>query len=403
MNNRREFRDFVLFTSGMALIGLAAGAGIAGGTLFIDRTFALTAPVAAGNMRLAMGGLISGLLTIAVFALWMRSIVVSLAAGEVSPRVAIGYLDDGFQQAAAAWTVGALTYLIAITLALPSGSDDGTVPLISSLFSGLVVVAALVSLLVAARHGEISLSPPNIVRALTDQALAELDRPGPPNDRLPRPLPNKADLVPVESKSMGWVRSIDYEAILERLPNGGAALVPVAVGQFVAKNDIIGFGDPRSGDEDKEALRNAVVIDRARDTAHDVAFAVQQLVDLMQHTLDASSDTSTAHEALVHLRVVLERVIREGRSTSCRANQGRFVVCTATWSPADYVSVALKQLRHEGFSDSVTARTLMNIVGLLESAAAEMEDEASLEILRDERRRLEGAIQGREGSAEDPA
>lgn len=393
------YRDVVRFTRSLtarSLAGIAGGVVIAAATLTLDRTTGWTAPVPIENARVVAGALIGGVLSIAVFTLWMRTVVVGLASGQISPRVVSTYLDDGFQRAIAGWMVGALTYLTSIALPLPGGTGANSgpgrgVPLLSGTLAVLVGVAGLVAVLAAMRHAVASLSPPHLIRQLTDRANQRVASPRLPDDPLPEVMPDPLELQHVRSQSLGWVRSVDYPSIIERLPADSTALLPLSIGDFVAPGETLLLCDDGMSGDDLDAIRAAVAIDRTRDTGADLAFAVQQLVDVVQHALGpASNDTSTAYEALVHLRAVLHGVIRRGRASGCfDGGRGRRVVCTAGWQPVDHLEAALERLRNAAAQDTVATRSLMDTLKLLQDTAEEVGDPRSHELLVAEQQRLE--------------
>jgi len=387
---RRHVLRFTGEVTARSLIGIAGGVALAAATLSLDRTLGWTAAVPTENARAVSGALLGGVLTIAVFTLWMRTVVVGLASGQISPRVVSSYLDDRFQRAITGWMVGALTYLTAVALLLPADIEGG-VPLLSGTLALLSGVAALVALLAAMRHAVHSLAPPHLIRRLADRANERVASPRLPDDPLPEVMPDPLELRHLRSQSMGWIREVDYASITAHLPAGGVALLPLAIGDFVAPGETLLLFDDEMNDHDHDAIRAAIVIDRTRDTAADLAFAIQQLVDVVQHALGPNSnDTSTAYEALVHLRAVLHGVLRRGRASGChRGSEDRMVVCTAGWEPADHLDAAVERLRGAVARDPVGTRSLMNTLKLLQHTAEEVGDGRSRQLLIAEQRRLE--------------
>jgi uncharacterized membrane protein len=382
----RRFSDAVAFRG---VVGALGGVAAAVGTLAVDRRFVPGGWLPVDNVRVVLGALIGGVLTIAVFTLWMRTVVVGLAAGEVSPRLVSGYLDDGFQRAVTGWMSGGIGYLAVVALALPA-NGTGT-PTVSLAVAGVITVAALVAVLVAMRHAVASLTPPHLIRTLTDRACEQLRTTQLPNDPLPASLPDPAGLTELRSDRMGWVRDIDLETIAAHQPPGGTSLLAVAVGEFVAPGETLAHLDPRFDAAGAQAVAAAIDIAGTRDTEADLAFAIQQLVDVVQHAIGpASNDTSTAHEALVHLRAVLHGVIRRGPATACLAlDDGRRIVHAAAWQPDDHLRAALERLPSLGIDDPVATRSLRRTLELLERTAVEVGDQASQAVVEDARHRLD--------------
>jgi uncharacterized membrane protein len=384
-------------------LGLLGGAAAAAGTLSLDHATGLTLPLDAGNASPLAATMVGALLTIAVFALWMRSVVVGLASGQLSPRVIASYLDDRFQRSVAGWMVAAISYGTLVALLVPS---EGTgMPALSTTSAFLVVIAGLGVLLLAMRHAVNSLSPPDVIRSLADAAFAVLERRPAPDDPAPAVVPDPTGWWTLRSPSLGWVQELDHDALLEAVPPGTTVLLQTAVGEFVAAGETLahvgrdgggggGGGGGAGHDEDAvEALEDAIVVARTRDARDDLAFAIQQLVDVAQHAVAPGSlDTSTAHEALVHLRAVLHEVLRHGTASGCRNGaDGRRVVSVAAWEPADHLIAAFERLRAGAAQDPTSARHLDRTLRLLRGTAVEVGDERSAAVLDEQHERLRTA------------
>jgi uncharacterized membrane protein len=373
-----------------SLAGIVGGAGLATATTAADRASGWSLPLDAANAAPLAATLVGALLTIAVFTLWMRTVVVGLASGQLSPRVLSGYLDDGFQQSVTGWMVVAVTYTAVVAALLPA---EGTgVPAISTVTAFFAVIAAFGTLLLAMRHAVNSLSPPDVIRSLTDRALELLARRPAPDDPAQRPDPT--GWRPLRSATLGWVQTIDHEALLAALPPDTTVLLQITVGEFVAVGETIAYLDPGT-DPDLEAdvLLDAITVARTRDARDDLAFAIQQLVDVAQHAVSRGSlDTSTAHEALVHLRAVFHELLRHGTATGCRlGDDGRQVLSATAWRPADHLIAAFERLRGGAAQDPTTTRHLLRTMDLLRRTADEVGDERAVAVLDEQRDRLVAA------------
>lgn len=382
-----------------ALIALLVGWGLSASTLLVDAVSGVRLPVPATNARVLLGALAGAILTIAVFALWMRTVMVGLAAAHVSPRVVSSYLDDDFQRRMTAWMIAGFAYVLGVLAFLPPNPADDTVagvPAISILVATVVAVAALLTVLLAIHHAVTSLSLSALVRDLADRALAVMELPQRPDDEPPADLSRRdTDAVIIRSDEMGWVQNIDYPALLGALPAGAVLTLHTSVGEFVAKGEPMAGATELVNDEAHDEIRDAVTLAATRRADDDLAFAIQQLVDVAQHaTTPASNDTSTADEALVHLRAVMHELVRKGKRSGCLVgSDGRAIVSASVWHPADHLEAAFERLRFGAARMPTAVDRVLHTIDALERTAREVGDERSRETLRCQRDRLSRAAE----------
>lgn len=386
-----EFRDFGWQLLLRALVALVAGWALAAATLGFDRLTGVRLPVPVGNARVLLGGLGTAVVTVAVFAVWMRTVVVSMSSAHVSPRLVTHYLDDAFQRGMMVAMVAAFGYVVGVAAFLPAADANGSgVPAISTVLAVLMVVGAVMTVLVAIHHAVVSLSLPALVRALSDRALAAMDLPDRPDDTVPAESSGDGRAETVTSLRMGWVQDVDYASMLAALPSGCRLTLKAAVGSFVAPGEPLAVVSRALGDEGAEAVRSAISVEATRRAELDLAFAIQQLVDVAEHaTTPASNDTSTADEALVHLRAVLHELLRRGPYTGCLGGEdGRAIVSGDVWHPADHLQLTFERLRRGAATMPSTSRLMLATIAALEETARDVDDHRSLETLRDQRELL---------------
>lgn len=388
-----------------SVAGLVLGWLGAAVTLALDRVTGLALPAEVGNARTLLGALVGAILTIAVFTLWMRTVVVGLAASEISPRVVSNYLDDAFQRRVTGWMITAFAYVAAVVMFLPGGQPGGAeggmagMPAISTLVSVLVATAALLGVLLAIRQAVTDLSPSHLVRTLAERALDVMQHPQGPNDTPPSGQPG-VRLCDIGGRAMGWVQHIDYEELIDALPPGATLTTHAAVGDFLAPEQLVASADVELGPDQMDRVLGAFTLTKTRDANRDLTFAIQQLVDVAQHAMGPSSnDTSTAEEALAHLRVVFRALLRNGKFTGCRnGSDDRHVVSTTIWHPADHIETAFERLRRGATEMPTTASEMLSALDELIVAAEQVDDVRSRDVLRRQQARLRQAADRKEMS-----
>lgn len=389
LRRRTDQRRFAFRLGSRAVGGALVGVLGAALTLWLDREAGLSLPFPPSNSQALLGTLVGAMITITVFVLWMRMVVVGLASGQASPRVLTGYLDDAFQRNLTAWMVAGFSYLTAVTVAMPFHPDGQGIPAVSSVMSLLVVLAALSTVLMAMHNATSSLSMPQIVRSLADRAFDVMGAQHSSGE--PPPSTAGGAMTMLRAPRMGWVQWIEHEAIMDHLPPGTVLTVDVNVSDFVAEDEPVAWADADLADDAATAILRSFTIVPARASEYDLAYAVQQLVDVAEHAMTPSSvDTSTAYEALVHLRAVFHRLLHRGTATgSVRGEDGRWIVARRAWEPADHLRAAFQRLVTGGSQDPTTAAHLRATLTVLERTAHEVGDAASEEVLSGQLSRLE--------------
>lgn len=366
-------------------MSVAGSAGAAAGLAIvaIDRWLLDPPPFAMGTVASAQAlssALVGGLITVAVFSLWMRTVVVGLVSDQFSPRTLTTFLEDRFQRHLLAVMAAMMVVEVVLLLGLPS-DEQADAPMVSTVVSVLVALAALAGVLLAIQHAIRSLSLPEVVGRLTDQVLHVLDQqpgPTPALDHVPPPRGAR----PIQAPETGWVVDVDAEGILAALPPGGTAHLRCRIGEFLTPRTTImevswGDGDPA----DVSRLTGAVRLARTRSPDLDLAFALSQLVDVAVHALRGSGkDTATAHEALVHLGAVLETIVERGLTPGHRGDeQGRRLFDEAAWDAADHVRLCSERLRDGAAREPETSRHLLQMLGQVRTTAAAVGDQRVLD------------------------
>lgn len=376
-----------------ALIGGAIGVALGLGANALDGAVPVTLPVEVENAHTLLVTLVGALVTIAVFALWMRSVVVGQLASQFSARAIVHRLDDPFQRAIAAWMIGLLSFVSTVVVLIPSGAteaESGTAPV--SFLAGLVAVAAgLLSVLMAIRHAADSLDSSTLVHRFAEQTFEVLEGARAIPDASPPVLEDDVEVVEVvRADRLGWVRDIDQEALLAALSAGTTAHLSVTWGSFVAPgHTLLTVDAPLNGSQ--ENVRAAIVVGETREVNHDLGFALQLLVDVAEHALTpASADLSTAQEVLAHLEVILHDLIVGGLPSGHRSgDDDRWVVVRDGTRAPEHVEQVAQRLRYAASDDPLLARQLSDVLAGLEDASTQAGLQELAESLCHERRSLQ--------------
>ena len=365
-----------------AAMGVAAAVGLAMGltAVAIDGTWLRPPPIGLGtvqSVRVLLGSVIGGLITVAVFSLWMRTVVVGLVADHFSPRTLVSFLEDRFQRNLLASMSAGVVAVVVVLVGLPS-DEEAAAPLVGTVLAALLALAALAGVLLAIQHATRSLSLPELVGRLADGALEVLHRQPEARVELSE-VPPVSDATPVLAPGTGWVTGIDIDHMREALPAGGVVHLRTRVGTFVTPRSRIALVSlaEAEGEADLDAVGDAVTLARTRSPDMDLAFAVGQLLDVGVFALHGSTDTATGHEVLVHLGAVLEEVVDRGLPPLHDMDaDGRRIYDEAGWDAADLVQLCVERLREPAARDPEAARHLMHMLRRVREVAEHREEPA---------------------------
>lgn len=361
-------------------LGVLAGTTLATGALLLDAAIGWSLPFGAQRVQSLLTTLTGATLTIAVFALWMRSIVVGLVAGVFHARTLSTFLDDGFQRAIAGWMVGAFSVLVTVAIASPAIDDDGGVPPIATLLALATVIAALLGILLAVRHAAQRLDTSDVVHQLADRALRILEETVALADDPPCDAPHQVERA-IDTDQLGWVRQVDRARIVDELPPGANAVLAVTPGTFVAPGQTLLTLDTAVDEATATGLRSAIEIGRARDPGSDLAYTLEELTDVAQSAAGPGGDVVTAREALHYLEAVLGRLLERGLPTGHLRDGDRSLTAAAQPSVADHLARVAERLCATPPDDPVTARLATEMLERLTSRAEAVGDRATVSVL----------------------
>lgn len=282
-----------------------------------------------------------------VFAL--TAVAVQLASSTYSPRVIQGYLRDGFQQSVIGLVAGTFAFAL---LALASIDESGaTRPRLTvTLGVGLGVVTFLV-IVVTIDHVVRSLRADSIIRRLTEETLAAIRRYHPEQTALDPGdfTPPDAEPVVVRSARRGWIRSIDRDGILDRLPKGSIVRLDTSVGSLLREGGQVAtvWSEHLDAAHAQDIVRDALVVGRSRTLDQDPIYGFRLLADVALRALSPGiNDPTTAVTVVRHFAGPLVEVFtRDLPPRVYQGEEGRRLYEPLRPTDADFLRVSLREVR----------------------------------------------------------
>lgn len=331
----------------------------------------------ADGARMLYATLAGALLTVAGITFWVRSATVTLAAGQYSANVVMGFLEDWFQQSIMSLMLGLFAFVVTVYRALPA-TPQGAMPHLAVLLGIALAASSVVFVMAAIRNGVQSMYPGALGRKISDATVERIRATlpvvaGEPQDV--RIAPPSTPSIRVRAGTSGWVAVIDEAGLLEALPPGAVVQLDVRVGLYAVEGRPLAQVWDAGMDEAavERHVRSTIRIGR-RSLADDIEFGVQQLVDLAVGSLVGSAaDVTSAFEVVQHLELVLWELGRRAlRPRASVDDRDRTLIRARHITYDDYVRIAFDRLRRT----SVTYPTVSGAMIVTASEVARDLDDA---------------------------
>lgn len=303
------------------------------------KRFPLLFGVGADGSRGMLTAIAGSMLTVAALTFSLTLSTISQVSSQYSPRVLRNFMRDRVNQLIMGYFVSVFTYCL-IVLGTIRGSEEGRfVPATAVLTGLLLALGGVAALIFFIHHIAESLQTGTIVRHIfheTAQAIEEMfpDRFGEAIDN-----PAKAEAAlryseeesgwwPIKSDQTGYLQRIDTEGLMNWAKKNRVVLrIERDMGAFVDEGSLLFSvrSDMNRPDPDEadwaDDLLDFVSVGRHRNVEQDVAFGIQQLVDITLKALSPGiNDTTTAVMAVDYLGSVVSQLARREFPTRLRSD-----------------------------------------------------------------------------------
>lgn len=306
-----------------------------------------------GSARAVLTTVAGATATVAGIVFALTAVAVQLASSSYSPRVIQGYMRDGLQQTVIGLVAGTFTFaLIALaSVAGPADGSLGTEPRMTVTVGLVLGVVAFLVIVVYIDHVVRTLRADAIIRRLTDQTLAAIRRYHPERAALD---PGDLDLPDAESLTVtsdrrGWLRSVDRDWLLDRLPPGSLVRLDTSVGSLILEGGPIAtvWSDDLDDAAAARLVRDAIVVGGSRTLDQDPLYGIRMLADVALRALSPGiNDPTTAVTVIRHLTGPLWEVLtRDLPPRVYQGEDGRRLFEPKRPTDADFVRVALREIR----------------------------------------------------------
>ncbi len=397
----RESLWFVPLLMVLASLGLAFGlvqfdqAHSASGTQRLPLLFGIDA-AGAGGMLTAIAG---SMLTVAALTFSLLLAAIAQVSNQYSPRALRNFMRDLVNQFVMGYFVSVFTYCLVVQGTIRASRAGHFVPTSAVLAGLLLALGGVGALLFFMHHVAEALQTGTLVRQIVLETEAQIRQLFPHRfgqELHPTARPAAAAFAaapegwfPVDAEAPGYLQQVDARGLLAWTTRHRTVLrLDVHIGDFVGTGQRLfsvraGMERAATPTADWPAdLLGYVSLGRHRNPEQDVAFGLQQLVDIALKALSpAVNDTTTAIMAVDYLGELVGRLAHRTFPDALRGDGHHLRVLVRAYSFADYVRLAFDLVRENAHGNPAVLRRLLRALAL---AASQVQGPHRQEALREQ-------------------
>ena len=389
----QQLQESLWFVPGLMV--LSAG-GLAYGLVGFDATtswqgikrFPLLFGVGAEGSRGMLTAIAGSMLTVAALAFSLTLATITQVSSQYSPRVLRNFMRDRINQVVMGYFVSVFTYCL-IVLGTIRGTDEQKFVPATAVLAGLVLaLGGVAALIFFIHHIAESLQTGTIVRHIYHETGKAIDALFP--DRFGEPIDDatKAEAAlrysveetgwhPIRAGQTGYLQRIDTEGLLRWATRNRVVLrIERDMGTFVNEGTRLfsvrsGMERPDPAEADwPDDLPDFISIGRHRNVEQDVAFGIQQLVDITLKALSPGiNDTTTAIMAIDYLGATIGRLAEREFPARLRSDGQHLRVLVRATDFAAYVRLAFDLPRINAKGNHAVFRRLLRALAVVGKAA----------------------------------
>ena len=326
-------------------------------------------------------------------------VALQLASTQFSPRVLRTFLRDRSTQVVLGVFVGTFTYTLLVLRSIRSEDESASafVPALAITGALVLTLIALGMLIYFIHHISVRIQVTSILASVADDTLETTrrlaerwqedddDRPwhpttnaaassAPPSGAVPaETVPGSEHLVP--ARSSGYLQFVDIDRLVEATQEAGGRLrLLVGPGAWVQEGVPLAAFEPSGDgkpdlDDLSRSLEDGIGLGHERSMSEDIAFGIQQIVDIALKAMSPSvNDPTTAMngiDRLVQVLIAIGTSPDAPRAITDRDATRRLEIPFPTFD--ELVDLSFDQLRHSGASITSVVVHLARALSMLRS------------------------------------
>lgn len=313
----------------------------------------------ADNARQLLGALLSGMITMSSLVVSITVVVLTLAAGQLGPRMVRNFMGDWATQIVLGLFIATILYLLVVFRTIGDASADSIPHLAVSVGTALSALCLFVLLIYVHRLAR-SIMYDNVVREITAELGRSIGRLTNGNDEDDTEAedsspPEAWPGARVDLGRDGYIQAIEFTTLVEAARHADAVIrLVVRPGDYVLARGRHVTVDPSGACDDTlaSAIRNAIILGSERNPTQDLEFGIRQLVEIALRALSPGiNDVFTAIAVIDNLSSALARLFEHPLEPSLRRDaDGRVRVRCVVMGYGTMVHAAFDQIRQAGRS-----------------------------------------------------
>jgi uncharacterized membrane protein len=331
-----------------------------------------------------LSALLGSLITMTALVISITMVVLTLAAGQLGPRLIRNFAGDRRTQAVIGVFIGTVVYILLIFRMLDSDLPKDAVPHFAVTMASVLVFLCLILLLYYVHH----LSRSIVADTVVDRVGAELDhairtnRSGKGTSGCHQARFDELPGLFALSRS-GYVETIDFPGLVEAV-SGRVSLLQLLVrpGNHVLAGRTHALVWPKAAldDELSAAIAGRIAVGNERTPVQDIEFSVRQLVEVGLRALSPGvNDPFTAIAVINRLSRSLALAMEcGGEQRSWRDATGNTCVIAATTSFNRLITLSFDQIRQAAAAHPDVLIRMLDVLAELDEGARNHEQSKPL-------------------------
>ncbi|MBY0611545.1 MAG: DUF2254 domain-containing protein [Beijerinckiaceae bacterium] len=300
--------------------------------------------------RTLLGAIASSTISVAGTVFSITIAALSLAAGQMGPRLLRNFTKDRGNQATLGAFLGTFCYALMVLREVRTQAEGEFVPHLSLSVGILLAIACVGTLIYFVGHMAGRINVDTVIALVHEDvrdALKRLTAKEPQAD--PPPLTFWAQAAPITDERSGYLQQLDQEGLADWASEKTTTIrLLVTPGDYVFPGAAIAVATPEvQGVAD--AIRRATALGTQRESSADLEFAVRQLVEVAVRALSPGiNDPQTAMSVLDRLGSVLCELAPLDLLSGVVMRDGRIVLVVPAVDYDGLVDTSLNLIRQNG-------------------------------------------------------
>jgi uncharacterized membrane protein len=351
-----------------------------------------------------LSAFLTALITMTTLVISITMVVLTLAAGQLGPRLIRSFVADRRTQGVLGLFIATVVYILLIFRLLDSDLGSDAVPHFAVTLASVLTLVCLLTMLFYVHHMSRSI----VSDTMVNRVGRDLDRAIRNNLRdaeiVPEIFAHRSDEEPARYglPTSGYVQAVDYEGLVEAAAAHDALIeLFVRPGHHVLEGRTHAHVWPQSalGDKLRTAIGNAIVVGRERTAVQDIEFSVRQLVEVALRALSPGiNDPFTAIAVIDRLGASFALAMQRGEAHRLWSDaEGEVRLVAATSSFDGIVDLGFNQIRQAAASHPDVLIRMIDVLGALAEVPRTAEQKKTL------RRHMDAAMETGRLSISHPA